>query len=63
MINAALFDTGHCNLRYDINIYIQIGMLLITNCLELDVVAARGHKLASREHAITMPPRPCHEPG
>jgi hypothetical protein len=33
-------------------------MLLITNCLELGVVAARGDKLASREHAVNMP-SPC----
>jgi hypothetical protein len=31
----------------------EIGMLLITNCLELGVVAARGRKLASRQHAVT----------
>jgi hypothetical protein len=37
-------------------------MLLITNFLELGVVAARGHKLASREHAVNMPSRLCHEP-
>jgi hypothetical protein len=35
-------------------------MLLITNCLELGVVAATGQKLASRKHAITLP-RPCHD--
>jgi hypothetical protein len=38
----------------------DIGMLLITNFLELGVVAARGHKLASRQHAVTLPPRLCH---
>jgi hypothetical protein len=32
----------------------EIGMLLITNFLELGV--------ASRQHAVTLPPRPCHEP-
>jgi hypothetical protein len=32
----------------------EIGMLLINNCLELGVVAARGHKLASREHAVNI---------
>jgi hypothetical protein len=32
----------------------EIGMLLMTNFLELGVVAARGHKLASREHAVNM---------
>jgi hypothetical protein len=32
----------------------EIGMLLITNFLELGVV--------SRQHAVTLPPRPCHEP-
>jgi hypothetical protein len=50
----------------------EIGMLLITNCLELGVVAARGRKLASHQHAVSgqpmqihtyhaVPmPRPCH---
>jgi hypothetical protein len=32
----------------------EIGMLLITNFLELGV--------ASRQHAVTLPPRSCHEP-
>jgi hypothetical protein len=46
----------------------EIGMLLITNFLELDVVAARGRKLASCQHAVscrhpaTTLPRPCHNP-
>jgi hypothetical protein len=30
----------------------EIGMLLITNFLELGV--------ASRQHAVTLPPQPCH---
>jgi hypothetical protein len=38
----------------------EIGMLLI-NFLELGVVTPSGHKLASREHAVTLPPRLCHE--
>jgi hypothetical protein len=50
--NAALFHTGHLATAS------EIGMLLITNCLELGVVAARGRKLASREHAVNMP-SPC----
>jgi hypothetical protein len=37
-------------------------MLLITNCLQLGVVTPSGHKLTSREHAVTLPPRLCHEP-
>jgi hypothetical protein len=40
----------------------EIGMLLITNFLELGVVTPSGHKLASRQHAVTLPPRLCHEP-
>jgi hypothetical protein len=31
----------------------EIGMLLITNFLD--------HGVASRQHAVTLPPRPCHE--
>jgi hypothetical protein len=36
----------------------EIGMLLITNCLEMGVVAPSGHKLASCEHAANIP-SPC----
>jgi hypothetical protein len=39
----------------------EIVMLLITNFLELGVVAARGRKLASRQHAVTLP-RSFHDP-
>jgi hypothetical protein len=34
-------------------------MLQMINFLELGMVAARGRKLASRQHAVTLP-RPCH---
>jgi hypothetical protein len=37
----------------------EIGMLLITNVLELGVVAGISRKLAGRQHAVTLP-RPCH---
>jgi hypothetical protein len=37
----------------------EIVMLLLTNFLELGVVAARGRKLESRQHAVTLP-QPCH---
>jgi hypothetical protein len=37
----------------------EIAMLLITNFLELGVLAQRGRKLASRRYAVTLP-RPCH---
>jgi hypothetical protein len=39
----------------------EIGMLLITNFLELGVVAARGRNQASRQHAVTLP-SPCRDP-
>jgi hypothetical protein len=38
----------------------EIGMLLITNFLELRVVAARGRKLASRQHAVSERPMLIH---
>jgi hypothetical protein len=38
----------------------EIGMLLVTNFLELGVVAARDRKLASRQHDATLP-HPCHD--
>jgi hypothetical protein len=37
-----------------------IGMLLITNFLELDVLAARSRKLASRQHAVSERPMLIH---
>jgi hypothetical protein len=33
----------------------EIGMPLITNFLELGMVTPSGHKLASRQHAVTLP--------
>jgi hypothetical protein len=36
-----------------------IGMLLITNFLELGMVAGISRTLADRQHAVTLP-RPCH---
>jgi hypothetical protein len=38
----------------------EIGMLLITNFLKLQVVAARGRKLASRQHAVSEQPMLIH---
>jgi hypothetical protein len=38
----------------------DIGMLLITNFLELGVVTPSDHKVASRKHAVNMPPQLCH---
>jgi hypothetical protein len=38
----------------------EIGMLLITNFLELGMVAARGRKLASRHHAVSERPMLIH---
>jgi hypothetical protein len=44
----------------------EIGTLLITNCLELGVEAARDQKLANRQHTVSCRhpaatlPRPCH---
>jgi hypothetical protein len=38
----------------------EIGMLLITNVLELGVVAPRGRKLANRQHAISERPTLIH---
>jgi hypothetical protein len=49
-------SVSHWPLQYEICI------LLITNCLELGVVAARGHKLASRERAVNMPSPCCRDP-
>jgi hypothetical protein len=38
----------------------EIGMLLITNFMELRVVAARGRKLASRQHTVSERPMLIH---
>jgi hypothetical protein len=44
----------------------ELGMLLVTHFLELGMVAARGRKLASHQHAVSYRhpastlPRPCH---
>jgi hypothetical protein len=38
----------------------EIGMLLIVNFLEMGVVAARGRKVASRQHAVSERPMLIH---
>jgi hypothetical protein len=39
----------------------EICMLLITNFMELGVLAVISRTLADRQHAVTLP-RPCHDP-
>jgi hypothetical protein len=46
MTNIALLCTGHLQ---------EIGMFMITNFLELGVVAGISRMLADCQHAITLP--------